>query len=76
MGLRQKQSNQPVLGLYLSNFIIQHPVAWNPGYASVSMKHSSIIQQAITLFKIYAIENKMCNSEDDQYCMYTAEFLM
>ena len=27
MGLRQKQSNQPVFGQFLSNFIIQHPVA-------------------------------------------------
>ena len=38
LGLRQKQSNQPVLGYFLSNFIIQHlvasPVAWNLAYAS------------------------------------------
>ena len=41
VGLSQKQSNQPVFGQFLSNFIIHHPVAppvaWNSAYTSVPM---------------------------------------
>ena len=35
MGLRQKLSNQPFFGNFLSNFVIQHPVARNPACSSV-----------------------------------------